>query len=194
MASVFQEVLEGRFVRLRRVTPEDSADIFKWRSGHSGRFLRQPEDYSIESQRAWIESRPDTEINYIIVDKKSNASVGAIGIYDVNHTDLVSNVGRLLLDEIYLKQSNPYGLEALLLTYDFVLNRMNFRKITGEVLGVNAPMIKLQIFLGMTVEGVLKNHVHLNDKFEDMHILSIFKNDFNCKFKKKVTFLLKSFL
>ncbi|MEO6540429.1 MAG: GNAT family N-acetyltransferase [Ferruginibacter sp.] len=189
----FPLAIEGKHILLRKVEVTDAEDIFRWRSGAAGKFLRQPENYSVQSQIAWIKSRADSEINYMIIDKLTQQKVGFIGIYDVNHTDRVANVGRLLLDEVYLSRSNPYGLEAMLMMYDHVLNEMNFRKITGDILAINGAMVKLQIFLGMKQEGFLEKHVLINNNFEDLHIISIFKETFNGTYKKKIAFLLKNF-
>jgi RimJ/RimL family protein N-acetyltransferase len=193
MDNIFQNEIKGKHVTLRKVKLEDAEDIYAWRSGRAGRFLRQPDNYSISSQRSWISSRTDQEINYIILDSKTQQSVGMIGIYDVNHTDKIANVGRLLLSEEYLSKSNPYGLESLMLTYDYVFNKMNFRKITGDIHGLNEPMLKLQLFLGMKQEGYLEKHVLINGQFEDLYVMSIFKEQFNNGYKNKVNFLLKSF-
>ena len=54
-------------------------------------------------------------------------------------------------------------------------------------------MIKLQKYLGMIEEGVLKQHLFLNGKFEDLHIMSLFSSDFEKAYKKRIQFLLKSF-
>ena len=116
-----------------------------------------------------------------------------ISIYDVNSEDKVADVGRLLLSDNYLTKSNPYGLEALLLGYNYVFNVMNLRKITGVIAAVNMTMVKLQLFLGMKQEGYLENHTLINGKFEDLHIMSIFKDEFNNTYTKKINFLLKSF-
>jgi RimJ/RimL family protein N-acetyltransferase len=193
MDNIFQDLIVGEYVLLRKVDITDAEDIFKWRSGYSGRFLRQPENYSVEGQKKWIESRGPDEINYIILDKKTEQKVGSISIYDVNHADKVSNVGRLLLSEEFLKVSNPYGLEALLLTYDYVLNKMDFRKITGDIAGANVPVFKLQKFLGMKQEGLLEKHVLIAGEYQDLYIMSIFKDGFNNLYKKKIGFLLKGF-
>jgi len=111
----------------------------------------------------------------------------------VNMLDKVANVGRLLLDDEYFRKSTPYGLEALLLTYDYVFNTMGFRKITGDILGMNKEMVKLQKFLGMFEEGYLKEHTYINHEFVDIHIMSLFFDQFNMSYKKKLKFLLKSF-
>lgn len=189
----FKTFLEGKYIKLRKLEPGDAADIYKWRSGIAGKFLRQPKDYSVMSQEAWIKSRDDNEINYIILDRYSGQKVGFIAIYDVNHADQVANVGRLLLDDVFLSKSCPYGLEAILLMYDYVFNVMNFRKITGDILAINESMVKLQKYLGMKQEGYLEKHVFINGNFEDLHIMSIFADEFNKGYKKKINFLLMNF-
>ena len=192
MQNRFDNLIEGEFIILKKVEIEDASDIYNWRTSESGKFLRHPLNYCIESQIEWIRNRETSEINYIIHSKKSMNKVGMIGIYDVNFSDKVANVGRLLLSELYLKKSNPYGIESLLLTYDYVFNKMNFRKICGDILGLNIEMFNLQKFLGMQQEGYLKQHVIIKNKCEDLFIMSIFKEDF-INYKNKISLLLRSF-
>jgi RimJ/RimL family protein N-acetyltransferase len=192
MKSKFQENINAHFVTIMKVTVEDAEIIFKWRKSESGNYLRHPDNYSIESQINWIKSRDNNEINYIISSKESKKKVGTIAIYDVNKNDKVANVGRLLLAEEYLHKSTPYGLESLLLTYKYVFNEMDIFKITGDILGKNEEMFKLQKFLGMKQEGYFKSHTVINNKREDLYIMSLFRIDFNY-YEKRINFLLKSF-
>jgi RimJ/RimL family protein N-acetyltransferase len=189
----FQDIIVGDNIILRKTSISDAQDVFNWRSGLSGKYMRQPEGYSVKSQGNWIKSRGIDEINYIILDKITKKKVGTIGIYDINTIDRIANVGRLLLSDEFLGKSNPYGLEALLLGYDYVLNKMDFRKITGDILATNKAMFKLQKFLGMKQEGYLEKHTLINGNFEDLFIMSICKEQFNDTYKKKINFLLKSF-
>ena len=159
----------------------------------SGKYLRQSGNYSLDEQKKWILNRSDQEINYIILDKFSNEKVGTISIYDVNETDKVANVGRLLLSDVYLTKSNPYGLESMLLCYEYVFNKMNFRKITGDIVATNVAMIKLQNYLGMKQEGLLSKHVLINGVYEDLHIMSLFTEVFEKQYKKRINVFLKSF-
>ncbi len=192
MQHKFQENLEGDFIFLKKVSPSDASDIYNWRSGLSGRYLRQPEGYSIAKQEEWINKRDNNEINYVIYDKVTNEKVGMIAIYDVNEHDGIANIGRLLLAEKFLKKSVPYGLEALLLTYGYLFEKMKFRKMTGDILAKNVDMVKLQLFLGMKQEGFFKQHTIINGIAEDIHIMSIMREDFE-KYKQKIKFLLKGF-
>lgn len=188
----FDNIIDGEFVTLKKVVLEDASNIYKWRTSESGKFLRHRPNYTIETQKEWIENRGTSEINYIIYEKKSMTKVGMIGIYEMNINDLVTNVGRLLLDESYLKKSTPYGLESLILTYDYVFTKMEFRKICGDILGSNSEMLKMQKFLGMQQEGYLNKHVIINGKCEDLFIMSLFKEDFN-SYRNKIDFLLRGF-
>lgn len=188
----FDNIIEGEFITLKRVELNDASDIYKWRTSESGKFLQHGSNYTIESQKEWIKNRTASEINYIIYPKNSMTKVGMIGIYDLNINDLVTNVGRLLLDESYLKKSTPYGLESLLLTYNYVFSKMQFRKISGIISGSNVEMFKMQKFLGMKQEGYLNQHVIIKNKYEDLFIMSLFKEDF-VNYRNKINFLLRSF-
>jgi RimJ/RimL family protein N-acetyltransferase len=190
---MFKETLEGKFVTLRKTKVEDAADIYQWRSGASGKYLRQTANYSVEAQQKWIESRSDREVNYIIFDKFSNEKVGTISIYDVNEGDKVANVGRLLLADTWLTKSNPYGLEAMILCYAYVFKTMQFRKITGDIIASNVAMVKLQLYLGMEQEGLLSKHVWMNGEYQDLHIMSLFSEDFDSRYTKRVNIFLKAF-
>lgn len=193
MEPMFEDRLTGKYVILRKIEMADAEDIYKWRRGSGGVFLRQPENYSVKMQQDWILGRSNKEINYIITDRITNEKLGTIGIYEVNIEDKVANIGRLIIKDEYLTKSHPYGLESLLLTYDYLFNTMQFRKMTGDILATNKAMYKLQLFLGMKQEGYLEKHVVINGKEEDLYIMSIFKDQFENSYKKKIGFLLKGF-
>ena len=193
MASKFEDILEGKFVTLRKTTADDAADIYKWRSGAAGTHIRQPDNYSLEVQQKWILSRGNNEINYIICDKFSKEKVGTISIYDINEADKVANVGRLLLSDTWLTKSNPFGLEAMLLCYAYVFESMQFRKITGDIIASNADMVKLQTYLGMQQEGLLSKHVFINGQYQDLHIMSLFVEGFANRYTKRINIFLKAF-
>jgi hypothetical protein len=55
-------------------------------------------------------------------------------------------------------------------------------------------MLKFQLFLGMEQEGLLKEHVLIDNEFVDLHIMSLTKSSFEAKYKKKIGFLLNSFM
>jgi RimJ/RimL family protein N-acetyltransferase len=174
----FNSVIYGEFITLAKVTESDASYIYELRTSSSGSLLNHPKDYSVEKQREWIASRGNDEINYLIYDKDRGESVGMVSIYECNVHDRVSNCGRLLLEPKYIAQGSPYGLEALKICYGYIFNEMGFRKITGIIAGSNTKIIGLQQYLGMVQEGLMKGHALINGKYEDIHIFSLFKDQF----------------
>jgi len=189
---MFKDIIGGKFIYLKRITEDDAPDVFKWRSSKSGELLHQPDGYSVEMQRSWINSRPDSEINYIIYDTLFNVKVGMISICEVNHMDKIAECGRLILDYKYIEQGSPYGLEALVLCYGYIFDVMGFRKTTGTINARNDNVISLQSYLGMTQEGRLKKHTLTQGKHEDLLIFSMFSEDFPY-YKSQVNKLLQKY-
>ncbi len=186
-------LLEGEFIQLREITADDAKIIFSWRTGSSGQFMNQPDGYSLEMQKKWMTSRPVSEINYIIVDKKTHEKVGMVAIVGISEQDKNAEIGRLLLAPIYLKKSNPYGLEALKLCSTEILKNWEFHKIFGNVLSENIPMLKLQKYLGMIEEGLLKDQKSIKGKMYDLHLVALFQENFTKKYIPRISLLLKTF-
>lgn len=185
--------LEGEFVELHEITVEDADIIYKWRTGDSGEYLNQPDGYSLEAQKKWMVSRPANEINYMIVAKSTDAKVGTIAIVGISEQDKNAEVGRLLLGPEFLKKSNPYGLESLKISYNLILNEWKFHKIYGNVLSENVAMLKMQKFLGMVEEGILKDQKIIRGVMYDLHLVAIFADRLNKYYIPRISMLLKSF-
>ncbi|MBK9382681.1 MAG: GNAT family N-acetyltransferase [Chitinophagaceae bacterium] len=126
------KIVKGDFVELHEITPDDAQIIYNWRTSSSGQFMNQPDGYSLESQQNWMQNRPANEINYTIISKESGQKVGMIAIVGISIQDKNAEVGRLLLAPEFLKASNPYGLEALKICYNLILNVWGFNKIYGN--------------------------------------------------------------
>ena len=185
------KILRGDFIELNEIKPGDAELIYNWRTGPGGELMNQPEGYNLDSQRRWMSSRPANEINYIITDLKSGTPVGMIAIVGISTQDKNAEVGRLLLATEYLNKSNPFGLEALKLCYNVIINEWKFHKIYGNI--INPAMLKMQKFLGMQVEGVLKQQKVLNGQMHDLHLVAIFEKELNKYYLPRLSMLLKSF-
>lgn len=187
-------LVRGKFIDLHIINENDAECIYRWRTSKSGAFLNQPDNYSIESQVAWIKNRHQNEINFVIYSKDSPPKkVGMIAVVDIDEQNKKAEVGRLLLDAKYLNSSTPFGLEALKITYSLVLNEWKFNKIYGSILALNTGMIKLQKYLGMEEEGVFKQHLFINNKYVDLHLFAICNPAFNSKYLPRLNLLLRSF-
>lgn len=174
----FPMSLQGEFIYLLQVQPCHAEFIYNLRTSTAGKHLNQPDNYTIESQKNWIQTRTQDEINYVIYDNKNDLLVGMVGIYECNFRDKVSNCGRLIISPEYIERGSPYGLEALKICYGYIFNQMGFRKISGIISGTNPKIIRLQEYLGMTQEGLLKGHTLLKDTYVDIYIYSMFRDKY----------------
>ena len=191
MKHKFATTVGGEFIDLQKVTVDDAEFIYELRTSKGAQYLNQPPNYSISSQREWIEKRTTDEINYIIYSK-DRERVGMVSIYDCDWSNGVSNVGRLLLKEQFIHASTPFGLEALLITYGYVFNIMGFRKIAGTINSRNEKAVSLQKHLGMIEEGYFRGHVLLDGEPQDLYWLALFKEDFP-RYSAKIYSLLNKF-
>lgn len=190
--SAYQKI-EGDFIELQTLQMQDAELIYNWRTGPSGQFMNQPEGYSLASQRSWMANRPSSEINYLIISKRTGQKVGMVAVVGISEQDKNAEVGRLLLAPEYLKTSNPYGLEALKITYDLILNKWGFHKIYGNVLSENKAMLRMQKYLGMKEEGVLKDQKILGGVKYDLHLVAIFSEGLNSFYLPRINILLRAF-
>lgn len=186
-------ILKGEFIELHEITPDDAEIIYNWRTSPSGEFMNQPDGYSLDSQRKWMLVRPTNEINYMIISKKTGQKVGMIAIVGISEQDRNAEVGRLLLAPEFLKSSNPYGLEAIKICYNLIINEWGFNKIYGNVLSENKPMLKLHKYLGMVEEGLLRQQKAIQGKMYDLHLVAIFSEGLNKSYLPKISMLLKAF-
>src|SRR5688572_9794179 len=185
--------LEGEFIELREMVLDDAEIIYDWRSGPSGKLMGQPENYSLEGQKKWMQNRPDNEINYMIVSKETGKRVGMIGILAINPHDKNAYLGRLLVAPEFLTQSTPFGLEALKLCCSLILNEWKFLKVNGDVLSGNQPMLKLQKYLGMKEEGLLKQQKIIDGNAYDLHLVALFADNLNKTYIPRINIFLNSF-
>ena len=187
------KTIVGEFIELIQIDNDDAEMIYNWRIGLSGQFMNQPDGYSVEMQKQWMKSRPNNEINYMIVDKKNRLKVGMVAIVGISIQDKNAEIGRLLLAPEYLNKSNPYGLEALKLCSNQILNVWNFHKICGNVLSENVAMLRLQKYLGMKEEGLLVDQKSIKGKLYNLHLVALFKDDLQKCYLPRISMLLKAF-
>ena len=186
-------IIEGDYIVLREITLDDAEIIYNWRTGPSGEFMNQLDDYNLQMQINWMNTRPNNEINYIIIDQFNNEKVGMVSIVGISERDKNAEIGRLLLAPEFLNRSNPFGLEALKICSNEILKKWRFNKIYGSVISASLPMLKLQKYLGMVEEGFLKDQKSIRGKMYDLHLVALFSEAFELKYIPRINMLLKAF-
>jgi diamine N-acetyltransferase len=167
--------LSGEFVTLRPLLVEDAELTLRWRQGQRALNLNQGAG-SLEAQRAWITSRPDTEYNFII--EAGGQPVGMLSLVGVDLVNRRAEPGRFLIGEEDAVRGVPVAVEAMKLLYEFAFDTLGLLRVHGTIASDNKAIYKWQVYLGMKEEGRLRNHYFINNHFQDAICLGLLEDEY----------------
>ncbi|MDO5450172.1 MAG: GNAT family protein [Akkermansia sp.] len=78
-------------------------------------------------------------------------------------------------------QNMGYASEAYCLMLDYAFNQLRFHRVTDGVLVRNAASRRFLEKVGFVQEGVLREHVYKNGRYEDVVAVAILDRDFNMR-------------
>ena len=169
-------VLRGKYVTLRPLRVDDAELTLVWRQGDRTTFLNRGAE-TVTQQRAWIESRPDNELNFVI-ELRSGPPVGMISLIDIDMVHLRAEPARFLIGEPDAVRGVPAAIESMKLLYQLAFDELKLRRIHGMVASDNVLMVKWQKFLGMQEEGRLRDHYFLGGRFQDAVLLGLLEDEY----------------
>jgi diamine N-acetyltransferase len=171
--------LDGTFVRLRPLRPDDAELTWSWRHSQRARFLNRGAP-TVAAQREWIRTLPQSEFNFII-ERTDGRAVGMVALLGIDLTNSHAETGRFLIGEPEAVRGIPAAVEAMMLIYDFAFNALQLVRVWGTIAGENRLMLKWQLFLGMREEGRLRCHYNLEGRLQDAVVLGMLAEEYrNC--------------
>ena len=168
--------ITGEFVSLRPLHVTDAARTLAWRSGSRARLLNDGAT-TIEAQAAWIADRPASEQNYVI-ELCSGAPVGMIALIAIDHQAGRAETARFLIGEEDAVRGVPAAVEAMKLLYQVAFDELGLHRVHGWIAASNRRMITWQQYLGMRVEGRLRDHLLIGGKREDAVLLGLLEDEY----------------
>ena len=178
----------GEFVDLRPLVPSDAAITFAWRSGDRAMNLNQGAR-SVEAQAAWIASRPGNEHNFMI-ELKDGCPVGMVSLVDIDLHHRRAEPGRFLIGDERRARGVPAAVEAMKLVYDLAFDDLGLVRIHGLIASDNTAILKWQTFLGLQIEGRLRNHYFINGHFQDAISMGLLVGEYQAVTRPKMLNLL----
>jgi RimJ/RimL family protein N-acetyltransferase len=166
----------GNFTRLRPIHSDDAEITLRWRLSNRARLLNKGAE-TVAEQRSWIQSRPSSELNYVIETRKSQP-VGCIALIDINFVHRRAESARFLIGEEESARGFPIAVEAMKLLYEVAFDQLKLLRVYGVIAEDNALMLKWQKYLGMKEEGRLRRHSYINGRFQDHIAVGIFDSEF----------------
>jgi RimJ/RimL family protein N-acetyltransferase len=168
--------ITGEFVRLRPIEVTDAARTLAWRTGSRARLLNEGAT-TIDAQAAWIAGRPPTERNYVI-ELCSGSPVGMIALIAIDEHAGRAETARFLIGEEDAVRGVPAAVEAMKLLYQVAFDDLSLHRVHGWIAASNRRMITWQQYLGMRVEGRLRDHLLIGGQHEDAVLLGLLENEY----------------
>lgn len=180
----------GRYVTLRPLRADDAALTLAWRLGARAGFLNRGARTEAE-QVAWIESRPATELNFVIA-LADGRSVGMLSLIDIDLVSRRAETARFLIGEPDAVRGAPVAVEAMLLLYELAFDELGLHRIHGTVATPNHRMVTWQKYLGMREEGRLRDHYLIDGQWCDAVCLGLLETEYRTVASPRMRALLRA--
>ena len=131
--------LHGAHVTLRPLRVDDAALTLGWRQSDRATLLNRGAA-SVADQAAWIASRPNTELNFVI-QLRSGQPVGMLSLVNIDEVNRRAEPARFLIGEPDAVRGLPVALEALKLLYELVFDQLELHRVYGTVVADNRLMV-----------------------------------------------------
>jgi len=162
-------ILEGKAVRLRPITFEDTTDIVRWRNDPDvRRFFLFREPFTPEMHENWLLNKVMTGkvVQYIIVDRENGKSVGSLYFRDIDCKNESAEFGIFIGEACARKRG--IGTETAKVFTDFGFRFLGLHRIFLRVLGGNVAARRSYEKAGFRTEGIFRDFIRLDGKFTDV--------------------------
>lgn len=171
--------MESR-VYLRALEPEDYKVSISWRKDDQiWNMLGGPKYFVSEAyEKKWVE---DTIFNSIdvklaVCDINTGKYIGNVYMTDINQLNRTCVSHILIGGKSYWGQG--YAKEALMLALDYMFNERNMNRVQAIVLESNVASLKMHQKCGYQIDGLLRQSVYKNGKYQNQYVLSLLKEDY----------------
>ena len=156
-----------KFITLQK---EHLKMVLGWRvQPEVSQYLLTEVTYDLEKQHYWFEriSKDNTCRYWIIVYQ--NIPIGLFNLAAVDQQNLNCSAGYYIGDLRY----RQLGAMIPPYLYNYVFQKMKFRKIYGEVVAGNKNILKIHQMHGFRQVGVYKDHIFKNEQFYDIILIEL---------------------
>jgi RimJ/RimL family protein N-acetyltransferase len=168
-------------VYLRALEIDDYKTSVKWRNDPEiDPKIGGPKYFvSSEYEKRWVENQifnSGDDVVLAICVQKTNEYIGNVYIRNINW------INRSAESSILIGNKDFWGkgiaLEALKLILEFAFYERNLERITALILESNTISLKLHEKCGYKKEGLLRNAIYKDGRFQNQYILSVLRSDF----------------
>lgn len=167
-------------IYLRALELDDYKTIIKWRNDSEIQNLVGGHKYFVsqEKERQWVENvinNPEKLVLAICL-KSNNKHIGNIILQNIDWINRSAEMPIMLGDKS--EWNKGYGTEARMMLLKFAFEERGLERICDTVLEENISSLKMHEKCGYKIEGLMRNSVYKNGKFQNQYILAVLKDDF----------------
>lgn len=168
-------VIQGKKLKLVPIEERDTSDVICWRNNVRDKFISR-DLFTIESHTKWLNEvvKKGKAVQYII-DTKQDGKIGSVFLKDIDKMNQKAEFG------IFIGYNDArgkgYGSEAAGLMIQHGFKELKLHKIMLRVFSDNYNAIRSYEKVGFVQEGFLKDEVYLDNRFYDIILMGIIKNN-----------------
>lgn len=173
---------KGKKTRLRPIHKNDIEKSLIWKNDPEIRENVQGYRFPVTErmEEIWYESalngQSRTKVIFSIESLKDNMFVGFIELNQIDWISRRCSFGITIGEKEY--QNIGIGKDSIILLFNYAFEYLNIRKICLEVAAYNTKAINLYKKIGFIEEGILKEHLYLNNKYHDIILMRLFGTEF----------------
>ncbi|KAJ53587.1 RimJ/RimL family protein N-acetyltransferase [Clostridium tetanomorphum] len=172
----------GEKIKLRAYKREDIPLAYEYMNDSELKRLlgnKIPYPMILEEEERWFENLINSENSYdfAIEDLKSGKYIGGCGINQINWLNRIATIGIFIGDKNYWGKG--YGTDVINTLVKFIFEQMNMNKVKLKVFSFNERAKKCYEKCGFRLEGVLRQELFRDGKYNDEYIMSILFEEWN---------------
>lgn len=160
---------------LRPMAEKDIKKVLEWRNSERVRAnMFSDHLITMDEHLAWFERARNQQPSLFMLFEYGGNPQGVISVSDVDNRNSKCQWG------FYIGEANaPRGIGTIMgyLGLEYIFEKMNMRKLIGEVIAFNQGSINYHDKLGFVKEGHFVKHVLKNGNYEDVSSFALFKDD-----------------
>ena len=176
---------EGERTRLRPLRKSDMERSIVWRNTPEIRENAQGFRFPVTErmEERWYESALDdqsrTRVVFAIETTDDATLIGFIYLHQIDWISRRCQFGISIGEKEF--QGKGMATDSMVLLFTYAFECLNLKKICLEVAAFNETDISLYKRFGFVEEGVLKEHLYLENRYHDVSVMRIFDKEFREK-------------
>jgi len=176
---LIEEINDGN-LHLRKVSKEDVSFFYRsLQEKEMTNYLSLGPLRSLEHSKRLIKNYLKSwdkylQFNYVIELKENRTStkIGSVSLWAINWYHQRSGVGIWILPKYW---EHGFGSKTIVLIKNIAFNHLNLNRLEAHIAKQNDRSIKMFEKCGFVEEGVLKDYLRIDSKFQDAVIVACYR-------------------